>query len=91
MDPERYINVRFDLDVEVSQITYYEKSRKQKCQLYFASAIHATIHIFHYIMAAAIQHVTNHSTSLNVWAELYDDNIALKYIQLSLLFINPKG
>jgi len=107
MGPEHYINVRFDLDMQVSQITYYDEESKTEVlapkdkwnyyasgalynQLYFATAIHATIHIFHYIMTSAIQHVTKHSTPFNVWAELYDDNIALKYIQVSLLLIDPK-
>lgn len=49
-------------------------------QTYFASAINVTIHIFHYITTSAIKHVTKHSTILKVWAELYDDNIALKSI-----------
>eukprot|EP00957_Ditylum_brightwellii_P071876 5463110-Ditylum_brightwellii.AAC.1 len=79
-DEKRFINVRFNLDMEVTQVSYKEDGKEviadredwdYYCsgtvfnQFYFASAIHATIHVLHYILTASIEQCTKHNTSLS--------------------------
>lgn len=53
--------------------------------VYFASAVHATIHILHYLMTACITSSTAHNTAFNAWAVPYDDNIAIKHTEVAAL------
>ena len=54
--------------------------------LYYSSAIHANIHVLHYLMCTCIIMSTRQSsTSIRKWADIYDDNIAIKYVEVALL------
>lgn len=105
LDEKRFINVRFNLDMDVTQVSYKEDGKEviadkkdwdYYCsgaifnQVYFASAIHATIHVLHYILTTAIEDCTKHDTSLSTWAMPYDENIAVKYVEVGLLLIKPE-
>lgn len=53
---------------------------------YHASTIHANIHILHYLMCACIVASTRDTNdSLEKWADIYDDNIAIKYVEVAAL------
>uniref|UniRef100_A0A7S3JRI4 Lipoxygenase domain-containing protein n=1 Tax=Aureoumbra lagunensis TaxID=44058 RepID=A0A7S3JRI4_9STRA len=56
--------------------------------VFFASAVHATMHVLHFLLTSALDVATYNFTTLNIWAETYDDNIANKYLQVFALLIN---
>lgn len=56
--------------------------------LYYSSAIHVNLHILHYLMCTAIQQCTSHSESLAAWAIPYDDNIAVKHLEVGALLMD---
>jgi len=59
---------------------------------YFASTIHANIHILHYLMTAGIKSSTSHNKAFAAWADPYDDNIAVKHLEVAaLLFKASRG
>lgn len=103
--PDLAINVRFDTDMKISAMTRLENGEDVVISedeydkyasgviyslVYFASAIHATIHVLHYIMCIGIQHACSNDTSLATWADPYDDNIAVKYLEVSALLMVHK-
>ena len=93
-----HFSVRFNKDMALTQIVNHESGQavvvpesewnyyaSGVCysMFYYAQAIQALIHVLHYFMTLAINASTDHNGSLNAWAELYDDNIALKYIEVA--------
>ena len=56
--------------------------------VFYASAIHVDIHILHYLMCTAIRECTKHSESLSTWAVPYDDNIAVKHLEVGLALMD---
>ena len=96
-NPSRRINVRFNKDMTLNQITSYESGEAviipEEDWNYYASGItynvgyfanvqHSLIHVYHYYMTAAINYSTKHDDSLAAWANPYDDNIAIKYMEV---------
>lgn len=54
--------------------------------LFYSSTIHANIHILHYLMCACIvQSTRGTNESMEKWADIYDDNIAIKYLEVAAL------
>jgi hypothetical protein len=59
--------------------------------LYFSSAVHANIHILHYLMCAGIIMSTRKTNdSMEKWADIFDDNIAIKHLQVAALLFDAK-
>jgi len=58
--------------------------------LFFVSAIHGTIHVLHFLMTSGLDVASSKFDALQTWAEIYDDNIAFKYLQVYLLLIGPE-
>lgn len=97
-DHSHRINCRFNLDMSINQIETFNKSGKSKIVPeeewnyyssgilynlgYYSSCIHATIHILHYLMCGGIRESTLHNDSLCSWADPYDDNIAIKHVEV---------
>ena len=102
-DPSHRINVRFNMDMTVNKITKFDQDGQATIVdasewdkyasgaiynvFYYASAIHSTIHVLHYLMTTAIKSSTAHNTALLAWAEPYDDNIPVKYLEVATLLI----
>ena len=91
-------SVRFNKDMTLNQIVNYEtgeavivpesewnhfSSGVCYSMYYYAQSVHALIHVLHYFMTLGMSMSTDHDEALNAWAELYDDNIALKYIEVA--------
>lgn len=58
---------------------------------YHASVIHANIHILHYLMCACIVASTRGTNdSLEKWADIYDDNIAIKYVEVAAILFDSR-
>lgn len=98
INKSHHINVRFNRDMSVNQIVNYESGEavvvpeeewnyyaSGVCfsMYYYAQCIHALIHVLHYLMTVGIVHSTKGNKSLNAWAEIYDDNIVLKYLEVA--------
>ena len=96
-DASHRINLRFNMDMTINQITTYESGEavivpeeewdyyaSGVCynMVYYASCVHATIHTFHYYMTIGITESTRHDKSLKAWADPYDDNIEYKQQQV---------
>jgi len=60
--------------------------------LFYASGIHATIHVLHYLMTSALDVASAKAgfSQLQAWAEYYDDNVAVKYLEVALLLLADK-
>jgi len=58
--------------------------------LFYATAIHANIHILHDIMSSGIVKSTRHSKSMATWADHYDDNTAIAYVEVAALYTSAK-
>jgi hypothetical protein len=103
-DVSHRINVRFNTDMTVNKITKFDIDGKAEIvkeadwdyyasgAIYnlfcFASSWHTVIHVLHYLMTAAIIHVTRHNPSLAAWANPYDDNISIKYSEVAALLLD---
>jgi hypothetical protein len=103
-DPSHRINVRFNMDMTVNQITKFDKAGKAEIvseadwdyyasgamynMIFYVTAIHTTIHVLHHLMTAAIISSTRHDDSLAAWANPYDDNIAIKYLEVAALLFH---
>lgn len=96
-DASHRINLRFNMDMTINQITTYESGEavivleeewdyyaSGVCynMVYYASCIHTIIHTFHYYMTIGISESTRHDKSLKAWADPYDDNIEYKQEQV---------
>lgn len=96
----KYINVRFNKDMTINEIVNYKTGRpvivpKEEWNYYASGAcysvyyhaqcVHALIHVLHHLMTTGITVSTRHDDSLNAWAELYDANIVLKYVEVAAL------
>jgi hypothetical protein len=58
--------------------------------LFYSSCVHATIHVFHYLLTSAFQYSSQDFEAMNKWAVTYAKNVPLKYQQVGLLLItNP--
>jgi hypothetical protein len=102
-DPSHRINVRFNMDMTVNKITKFDQDGQATIVdlsdwdkyasgaiynvFYYASAYHSIIHVLHYLMTTGIKSSTDHDTALSAWAEPYDDNIPLKFIEVATLLI----
>ena len=103
-DPSHRINVRFNMDMTVDKITKFDQSGKETIVdvsewdkyasgalynvYYYASAYHANIHVLHYLMTTAIKSSTDHDNALSAWAEPYDDNVPIKFVEVAALLIH---
>ena len=104
IDPNHHINCRFNLDMTMAQMTRFDESGEEVVipeeewdyysagilfnMLFYASGIHVDIHILHYLMCTGIRECTNHSKSLSTWAAPYDDNIAVKHLEVGALLMD---
>jgi hypothetical protein len=99
-DKSHNINVRFNKDMSINRIIDYSSGKEVEVPAnewnYYASgacynvfcyvsAVHALIHVLHYLMTAAIIASTRGDDTLAAWANPYDDNIAIKYLEVALL------
>ena len=50
--------------------------------LVYSSSIHATIHVLHYLMTSAFQHVSEDFPEMHQWANFYANNVQQKYSQV---------
>eukprot|EP00536_Pseudo-nitzschia_multiseries_P005839 jgi/Psemu1/324074/estExt_fgenesh1_pg.C_1170005 len=57
--------------------------------LFYASSVHATIHVLHYLMTSAFQFVSEDHKSMHKWANYYANNIQIKYGQVGDRLIRP--
>jgi hypothetical protein len=103
-DPSHRINVRFNLDMTMNQITKFDEAGKAEIVSeadwdYHASgvmcnvmchvtSVHATIHVLHHLMTAAIISSTRHNPSLAAWTNPHDDNIAIKHLEVAALLFH---
>jgi hypothetical protein len=103
-NPTRHINVRFNTkDMTLNQVTSYESGKEVivpeeewnhyvsgACynMFYYSNVLHTLIHVYHYYMTAAIGFSTKHDASLAAWANPYDDNIAIKYMEVVATLFN---
>lgn len=96
------INVRFNADMKVVAMTTLENGKEVVIPAdeynkyasgiiyslsYVASAMHATIHVLHFIMCTGIVHACDHDKSLSTWAQPYDDNITIKCLEVAMLLM----
>uniref|UniRef100_A0A7S1BET1 Uncharacterized protein n=1 Tax=Corethron hystrix TaxID=216773 RepID=A0A7S1BET1_9STRA len=54
---------------------------------FYASCIHATIHVFHYLLTSAFQYVSEDFEPMHQWAVHYANNISQKYGDVSNVLI----
>lgn len=93
-------SVRFNKDMTLNQITdfssgqgvivaenelNYYASGVAYTMYYYVQCIHALIHVLHYFMTLGMSMATKHNKALNAWANLYDTNIVLKYVEVALV------
>ncbi len=58
--------------------------------IFYASSIHATIHVLHYLLTAALQHSAEGFEELEQWANTYAAHIPEKYKQVGQVLIRDK-
>merc|ERR1712127_958715 len=58
---------------------------------FVAQTMHASIHIFHYVLTNALRYASKDYRRLNNWADEYNGNVNYKYDQVSNLLVNLKG
>jgi len=58
---------------------------------FYAEAVHASIHIFHFMMVTCIADSTQHSTLMNNWATPFYPNVSLKYEEVKKLLFADSG
>ena len=74
---------------EKDEFDYYASGASYNL-LFYAITIHANIHILHYIMSNGIVKSTRHSKSVATWADHYDDNTAIAYVEVAALYTSAK-
>ena len=57
---------------------------------YYASCVHANMHVLHYLMTAALDESSKEFDAMNEWASFYATNIPNKYGQVSDLLIRKQ-
>ena len=57
---------------------------------YYASCVHANIHVLHYLMTAALDESSRDFRAMSEWAKFYATNIPVKYGQVSDLLIRKQ-
>eukprot|EP00984_Skeletonema_dohrnii_P017344 scaffold7873_cov111-Skeletonema_dohrnii-CCMP3373.AAC.3 len=57
---------------------------------YYASCVHANIHVLHYLMTAALDESSKEFDAMNEWASFYATNIPFKYEQVSNTLIRKQ-
>uniref|UniRef100_A0A0G4HYY4 Lipoxygenase domain-containing protein n=1 Tax=Chromera velia CCMP2878 TaxID=1169474 RepID=A0A0G4HYY4_9ALVE len=71
---------------EIAKIKYYASSALYNL-IFYSSCIHAMIHVLHYLFTAAMAMSTRGFRDMNRWAEVFDDHVTIKYIQVGQLLI----
>ena len=100
------INVYFDEDMKVHELKVVDNDGNMRVAekdefdyyasgasynlLFYAITIHANIHILHYIMSNGIVKSTRHSKSVATWADHYDDNTAIAYVEVAARYTSAK-
>ena len=54
---------------------------------FYASSVHATIHVLHYLLTSALQYTSQDFEALNEWATVFSKNIVQKYDQVGTLLL----
>mmetsp|Transcript_13208 Transcript_13208/g.19769 ORF Transcript_13208/g.19769 Transcript_13208/m.19769 type:complete len:551 (-) Transcript_13208:139-1791(-) len=57
---------------------------------YYASCVHANMHVLHYLMTAALDESSKEFDAMNEWASFYATNVPNKYGQVSDLLIRKQ-
>jgi len=57
---------------------------------YYASCVHANIHVLHYILTAALDESSRDFGAMNEWAKFYATNIPDKYLEVSMVLIRDQ-
>jgi len=81
----------FEKGVKVEQASQDDKywASVVLYDLFFvAQTLHATIHIFHYVLTNALTYASEDYRRLHNWANEYNENINMKYDQVSNLLVN---
>ena len=55
--------------------------------IFWASSVHGTMHVLHYLLTSALDVASTSFKELQGIAEIYDDNIAVKYLEVALVLI----
>lgn len=71
-----------DTDYWASSVTYN--------LIFYASCVHATIHVLHYLLTAALDHSSEEFDAMNDWAKMYSTNIPAKYIEVGQSLISDQ-
>jgi len=104
--PYHQINVYFTKDMDIRMMKKYDANGEGTVVpetewdyyasavlynfVFYASSIHATIHVLHYLMCAGMSSSCRHNKKLKAWAAPYDDNIAIKYVEVAALLLDAK-
>ncbi len=57
---------------------------------YYASCVHANLHILHYILTAALHESSRDFGAMNEWAKFYATNIPAKYMEVGGVLIRDQ-
>jgi len=75
-----------DENTSIEDIDYWASSALFNLG-YYASCVHANIHVLHYLMTAALDESSQDFEAMNEWAKFYATNIPVKYEQVGKLLI----
>jgi len=60
--------------------------------MYYSEVVHATIHLFHYLLTTCMSRATLGSSPLNDWAYAFNENVSIKYLEIvTALFLKYFG
>jgi len=105
LDKKLYIlvNATFDENMNLQSTSCYkdnvlvEKSDEEACGYlavllaFYSECVHATIHIFHYLLITGLADSVQHSDLMNKWATPYYENVSLKFIEVKELLFAEDG
>lgn len=75
------------LDGEKDEKLDYWASSAIYNTFFYAEAVHATIHVFHYLLTSAFQYVSEDYEEMHQWAKFYANNVQKTYDQVADLLI----
>lgn len=107
VDDAHRINVKLSKSMEIVEISKFDDGKaiivpEKEWDYYasgviynlifYSSTVHANIHILHYLMCTCIVNATRKTNaSMAKWANIYDDNIAMKYFQVAALLFEANA
>lgn len=102
----RFVVEKYPLGQKLKAVKFYDKNGREVTDIYgqneiagdllhilgyYFEAIHALIHIFHYLMASAVNFAADSYPNLVTWARPYMSNLFVKYEEVELLLLGPTG